>query len=130
MLPPAVRSRLREPSAALCAAVLLLGACGKAKGGEAPAPHRAVCSGPGSLEVRNVTGGLVEVFAMRTGSQQYLGAVSPGTQSFLVADVSDPNVTYLARDPRDGGNVITVTWRARKTRASPGGIELTLRCGR
>ncbi len=80
------------------------------------------------LEVRNQTGGLIEVFEMRVEGDRYLGAVSPGTQNFEIDNVADPAVTYLAHRPGQRGTATTITWRARRTRASGAGIELTLRC--
>ena len=81
------------------------------------------------LEVRNQSGATIEVYALRIERDEYLGQVSPGRAEFRVADVGDLSVTYLAWDRKGPWQPTMITWRARRTRASASGIELTLRCG-
>ena len=123
---------LRRVAALVAIPALALGpGCARAPRTE-PSSTRAVagCTGSGRLEVNNLTGATVEVFALRPGVQTYLGLVSPGTQSFPIDYASDPTVTYLARDPGNPETATTVTWRARRTRSNPNGIGMTLVCTR
>ena len=109
-------------------ALLAFAACAHATADDAARRQAATCAGPGYLEVRNHSGGNVEVYAMRTGDRRYLGMAAPGTKSFAIDDVTDLGVTYLVHDPVSAGSAVTVTWRARRARAGATGIDLELRC--